>query len=395
MQEKILVMGASNEVGYELLTALAERGVPSSRVIPLVGEELRGKLLGYGLEEDLKGRNVEDYEFQPEDIVLMGWTRAEAGQYLTKALESGCHVVGYDPLLKQDKRWHLTLPKINGAELGRHPAVVPNPLVSELLTVLSPLHLDTAIQRLGVATYQSVSGAGREAMDELYGQTRKIFEGGTLKPAIFKKPIAFNVIPQTTDFLANGYSIDEMDLIMETQKILHIQLPMEVTCVRVPMFLGYGMAVNIEFSQEVDLDRIYDLLEENEDVLVMDRPLEDVYATPMDCRCDDLVYVSRLRHSLTNPRSISLWLVADNLRQGIAASMLGVAELWIEFPPRLVRDLAQEELEEVMAEEERETWDIIGGTTEEHHDERRRSGKHECCSCQGCKTTKVAKKPKA
>lgn len=318
MSKSIVILGADNSLGKELLTTLAEQHFPAEQVTALVAEEQRGRILSYGLQAEIKAQVITDYELPTGAILVLTPGITNPADHIAKAQQRGCWVIDDTTYAASNlSQVPAIIPNLNFNSLQlQQPQVITNPnaISIQLLKVLAPLTAQTKVTRAVISTYQSVSSAGKEAMDELYGSTKKIFEGDRAETTYFSKPIAFNVLPQTDTLLPDGNSAEEIDIVREIKEITHDQTQATVTCVYVPTFVGTSLAVNLTLEQSLSPEMIQELLGETEHLLVMDRPTENLYATPLDCKCDDNIYISRIRQDPSNAQGINLWITADNMR---------------------------------------------------------------------------------
>jgi aspartate-semialdehyde dehydrogenase len=334
MGYKVAVVGATGAVGGEMLNILAERGFPADEVVALASRGSEGKEISYGEERVLKVRALESFDFEGTDLGLFSPGAAVSKVHAPRAAAAGCVVIDNTSQFRMDEQVPLVVPEVNpeALERFREKNIVANPNCStiQMVMALKPLHDLAVVRRVVVATYQSVSGAGREAMDELFDQTKGIYETRPPEPKLFPKQIAFNVIPQIDVFLAGGATKEEWKMAVETQKILDPAIEVAATCVRVPVFVGHALAVNVEFEHEIEVDEARGALAEFEGVLLVDRPDEGEYVTPLECVGEYGVFVSRLRQDPTVPHGLQMWVVADNLRKGAALNAVQIAEKLVE-----------------------------------------------------------------
>ena len=329
MSYKVAVVGATGNVGREMLSILVERGFPASEVVALASSRSVGTDVSFG-DALLKVKALEHYDFAGIDICLMSAGSAVAKEWAPKIAAKGCIVIDNSSAWRMDRQVPLIVPEVNAAALedGIPKNIIANPNCStaQLVVVLKPLHEAAKIKRVVVATYQSVSGAGKESMDELFRQTRAIFVADPLEHKLFTKQIAFNVIPHIQDFLDSGYTKEEWKMMVETQKILDPDIQVTATCVRVPVFISHSEAVNIEFEQAITAERARSLLRESPGVLVVDKREDGGYVTPVEAAGEDATYVSRIRRDPTVVHGLSMWIVSDNLRKGAALNAVQIAE---------------------------------------------------------------------
>ena len=332
MGYRVAVVGATGNVGRELLNILAERQFPLDEVAAVASSRSTGNEIEFGeTDEMLKVKNLEHFDFSGWDIALFAAGSEVSRIYAPKAAAAGCTVIDNSSLFRMDPDVPLIVPEVNSDAIAgyRKKNIIANPNCStaQLVVALKPLHDAARIKRVVVATYQSVSGTGKAAMDELFEQSRNIFVGEANQPVVYPKQIAFNVIPQCDVFLDDGSTKEEWKLVVETKKILDPSIKLSATCVRVPVFVGHSEAVNIEFENEIGADEARDILREAPGVLVVDKREDGGYVTPVECVGDYATYVSRIREDPTVENGLSLWVVSDNLRKGAALNAVQIAEL--------------------------------------------------------------------
>jgi len=331
MQYKVAVVGATGNVGREMLGVLSERAFPYSEVVALASSRSVGTDVSFG-DGLLRVKALEHYDFRGTDIVLMSAGGTVAKQWAPKIAAQGPIVIDNSSAWRMDREVPLIVPEVNADALNEIPkGIVANPNCStaQLVVVLKPLHELARIKRVVVSTYQSVSGAGKDAMDELFRQTRAVFVADPIEVEQFPKQIAYNVIPQIDVFMDSGLTKEEWKMMVETQKILDPDIQLTATCVRVPVFIGHSEAVTIEFEEAITAERARAVLREAPGVLVVDKREEGGYATPVECAGEDATYVSRIRKDPTVEHGLSLWIVADNLRKGAALNAVQIAECLI------------------------------------------------------------------
>jgi aspartate-semialdehyde dehydrogenase len=332
MAYKVAVIGATGNVGREMLSVLAERLFPASEVVALASSSSIGREVSFG-DAVLKVKGLEHYDFSGTDIALMSAGAAVAKQWAPKIASLGAMVIDNSSAWRMDREVPLVVPEVNAAALdgGAKKGIIANPNCStaQLVVALKPLHDEAQIKRVVVATYQSVSGAGRDAMDELFRQTRAVFVADPIEREHFTKQIAFNVIPHIEPFLDSGVTKEEWKMMVEVQKILDPDIQLMVTCVRVPVFIGHSEAVNIEFERPITAERARAILREAPGVLVIDKREDGGYATPVECAGEDATYVSRIRKDPTVENGLAMWVVSDNLRKGAALNAVQIAECLI------------------------------------------------------------------
>jgi aspartate-semialdehyde dehydrogenase len=329
MGYKVAVVGATGNVGREMLEILAERGFPADEVVALASRRSVGVEASYG-ERTLKVKALEHYDFTDTDICLMSAGSAVSKEWSPKIAAKGCVVIDNSSCWRYDPDVPLVVPEVNAAAVDgfKRKNIIANPNCStaQLVVALKPLHDRATIKRVVVATYQSVSGAGKEAMDELFSQTRAIFSAESPQSEKFPKRIAFNVIPHIDVFMEDGSTREEWKMSAETKKILDPRIDLVATCVRVPVFIGHSEAVNVEFEKPLSADKAREILREAPGVLVVDKRESGGYVTPFECVGEDSTYVSRLRDDKTVKHGISFWCVSDNLRKGAALNAIQIAE---------------------------------------------------------------------
>ena len=329
MGYKVAVVGATGNVGREMLGLLAERGFPADEVVPLASRRSMGVEVSYG-ERTLKVKALEHFDFSDTDICLMSAGSAVSKEWSPKIAAQGCVVIDNSSCWRYDPDVPLVVPEVNADAVDgfKKKNIIANPNCStaQLVVVLKPLHDRATIKRVVVATYQSVSGAGKEAMDELFSQTRAIFSAETPDSDKFPKRIAFNVIPHIDVFMDDGFTKEEWKMSAETKKILDPKIEVVATCVRVPVFIGHSEAVNVEFEKPITAEKARAILRESPGVLVVDKREPGGYVTPLDCVGEDATYVSRIREDKTVKNGLAFWCVSDNLRKGAALNAIQIAE---------------------------------------------------------------------
>jgi len=336
MSYKVAVVGATGNVGMEMLNILAERAFPASSVHAIASRRSIGREVSFG-DATLKCQDLEQFDFSKVDFVLMSAGSAVSKDWSPKIGASGAIVIDNSSCWRYDAGVPLVVPEVNAEVLEAYMArpnrrnIIANPNCStaQLVVVLKPLHDLARIKRVVVSTYQSVSGAGKEAMDELWNQTKGIFVTDQPDPKKFPKQIAFNVIPQIDVFLDSGETKEEWKMTVETKKILDPKIKLTATCVRVPVFVGHSEAVNIEFERPVGADEARETLREAPGVLVVDKREPGGYVTPVECVGDYATFVSRIREDPTIENGLNLWCVSDNLRKGAALNTVQIAETLI------------------------------------------------------------------
>ena len=331
MQYKVAVAGATGNVGREMLSVLSERAFPYREVVALASPRSVGTEVSFG-DGVLKVKALEHYDFKGTDLVLMSAGSAVSKTWSPKIAAQGAVVIDNSSAWRMDRDVPLVVPEVNADALsGIKKGIVANPNCStaQLVVALKPLHDEAKIKRVVVSTYQSVSGAGKEAMDELFRQTRAVFVADPIETESFTKQIAYNVIPHIDDFLDSGLTKEEWKMMVETQKILDPDIQLTATCVRVPVFIGHCEAVTIEFERAITAERARQLLRAAPGILVVDKREDGGYVTPVECAGEDATYVSRIRKDPTVEHGLSLWIVSDNLRKGAALNAVQIAECLI------------------------------------------------------------------
>jgi aspartate-semialdehyde dehydrogenase len=329
---RVAVVGATGNVGREILNVLAERQFPLDEVAAVASSRSTGNEVDFGDSgKMLRVKNLDHFDFSDWDIALFAAGSEVSKAYALKAAQAGCTVIDNSSLFRMDPDVPLIVPEVNADAIGgyRKKNIIANPNCStaQLVVALKPLHDAAKIKRVVVATYQSVSGAGKRGMDELFEQSRNIFVGDANEPQHFTKQIAFNVIPHIDVFLDDGSTKEEWKIVVETKKILDPSIKVTATCVRVPVFVGHSEAVNIEFENEISADQAREILREAPGVMVVDKREDGGYVTPVEAVGDYATYVSRIREDSTVENGLSLWVVSDNLRKGAALNAVQIAEL--------------------------------------------------------------------
>ena len=329
MGYSVAIVGATGSVGREMLGILAERSFPADEIVALASRKSQGVDVSYG-ERTLKVKALEHHDFSGTDICLMSAGSAVSKEYSPKIAAAGAVVIDNSSAWRYDSDVPLIVPEVNAdAVLGfRKRGIIANPNCStaQLVVALKPLHDRAKIKRVVIATYQSVSGAGKDAMDELFAQTKAVFQIDDITPNKFPKRIAFNLIPQIDVFMEDGYTREEWKMVVETKKILDPKIKLTATCVRVPVFIGHSEAVNIEFEQPITADEAREILRKAPGCLVIDRREAGGYVTPHEAAGEDATYVSRIREDPTVENGLNLWCVSDNLRKGAALNAVQIAE---------------------------------------------------------------------
>ena len=330
MAYKVAIAGATGNVGREMLDILAERRFPVSEVVPLASSRSIGQEVSFG-DKTLKCRHLDTYDFSDTDICLMSAGGDVSKVWSPKIGAQGCVVIDNSSAWRMDPDVPLIVPEVNAdATAGfKKKNIIANPNCStaQLVVALKPLHDAAKIKRAVVSTYQSVSGAGKEGVDELWDQAKAVFVLGPTEPKKFPKQIAFNVIPFIGAFNDDGYTDEEAKMWAETHKILDPSIKLTVTCVRVPVFVGHSESVNLEFESPLDEEEAREILRDAPGVLVIDKRDDTGYITPKEAQGEFAVYVSRIRKDPTVEHGLNLWVVSDNLRKGAALNAVQIAEL--------------------------------------------------------------------
>jgi len=330
---KVAIVGATGNVGREMLNILEERGFPADEIVPLASRRSAGTEVSYG-DKTLKVKALEGYDFSDTDICLMSAGGSVSKEWSPKIGKQGCVVIDNSSAWRYDSEVPLIVPEVNPDAIAGYTKknIIANPNCStaQMVVALKPLHDAAKIKRVVVSTYQSVSGAGKEGMDELFTQTRAVFVADPVEQKKFTKRIAFNVIPHIDVFMEDGYTKEEWKMVAETKKMLDPKIKVTATAVRVPVFIGHSEAVNLEFEKEITADEARDILREAPGVLVVDKRENGGYITPVESAGEDATYVSRIREDATVENGLNIWIVSDNLRKGAALNAVQIAELMIE-----------------------------------------------------------------
>src|SRR5436190_14955794 len=332
MSFKVAVVGATGNVGREMLNILEERGFPVSEVVALASRRSQGTEVSFG-DRTLKVKTLDQYDFSDTDICIMSAGGNVSKEWSPKIGKQGCVVIDNSSAFRYDQDVPLIVPEVNpdAISLFSRKNIIANPNCStaQLVVALKPLHDVATIKRVVVATYQSVSGAGKEGMDELDRQTKAIYSLQEAETKKFSKRIAFNVIPHIDVFMEDGYTKEEWKMMMETKKILDPKIRLTATCVRVPVFVGHSEAVNIEFENPITADEARDILRNAPGCLVIDKHEPGGYVTPYESAGEDATYISRIRTDPIVDNGLVLWVVSDNLRKGAALNAIQIAECLI------------------------------------------------------------------
>ncbi|HDR30027.1 aspartate-semialdehyde dehydrogenase [Rhodovulum sp.] len=331
MGYKVAVVGATGNVGREMLNILAEREFPVDEIAVLASRRSLGTECSFG-DRTLKTQDLEQFDFTGWDIALFAIGSDATKEYAPRAARAGCVVIDNSSLYRYDPDVPLIVPEVNAdAVMGyakKNIIANPNCSTAQMVVALKPLHDRARIKRVVVSTYQSVSGSGKEAMDELWNQTKGMYvPGQEVAPSVYPKQIAFNVIPQIDVFLDSGETKEEWKMVAETKTIMDPAIKVTATCVRVPVFVGHSEAINIEFEDFLDEDEARDILREAPGVMVIDKREPGGYVTPVECVGDYATFVSRIRQDSTIENGLNLWCVSDNLRKGAALNAVQIAEV--------------------------------------------------------------------
>jgi aspartate-semialdehyde dehydrogenase len=328
---KVAIVGATGAVGREIIKTLAERDFPVTEAVALASGRSAGAEVSFGAKTVLKVRDLDRYDFAGTALALFSAGAAVSAAHAPRAAAAGCLVIDTTSQFRMEPGVPLVVPEVNGRVLAARPrkGIIANPNCAtiQMVLALKPLHDIAKARRVGVATYQSVSGAGKEAMDELWSQTRGVFVNDPPLAEQFTKPIAFNVIPHIDAFLEDGATKEEWKMAVETRKILDPDIQVVATCVRVPVMIGHGAAVHVEFERPITERQAREALREAPGITVMDQREDGGYATPVEVAGEDAVFVSRIRRDPTVPHGLAFWCVGDNLRKGAALNAVQVAEL--------------------------------------------------------------------
>ncbi|MAW99065.1 MAG: aspartate-semialdehyde dehydrogenase [Sphingomonas sp.] len=332
MGYRVAVAGATGNVGREMLNILAEREFPADEIVALASSRSIGTEIEYGeTGRKLKVKNIEHFDPAGFDIALFAIGSEATKVYAPKFAAAGCTVIDNSSLYRMDPDVPLIVPEVNPEAIDGYRAknIIANPNCStaQMVVALKPLHDAATIKRVVVSTYQSVSGAGKSGMDELFEQSRNIFVGDSNEPVKFTKQIAFNVIPHIDVFLEDGSTKEEWKMVVETKKIMDPKVKVNATCVRVPVFVGHAESINIEFENELSAEEAQNILREAPGIMLVDKREDGGYVTPVECVGEYATFISRVRDDPTVDNGIALWCVSDNLRKGAALNAVQIAEL--------------------------------------------------------------------
>ena len=330
MGYKIAIVGATGNVGRELLTTLSERAFPIDKITALASENSVGRVVSFGEEDELDVQSLSSFDFTGTDIVLSSAGGKVSAEFAPRAAKVGAVVIDNTSHFRMDPDVPLVVPEVNPhaiSEYGQRNIIAnPNCSTIQMVVALKPLHDLAGLKRVVVSTYQSVSGAGRAGMDELFNQTRAVFVNDPLDRAEFTKQIAFNAIPHIDVFMDDGSTKEEWKMVVETKKILDPKIKVSATCVRVPVFIGHAESVNMTFENEVTVEEARAALSAAPGVVVVDHRADEGYVTPVESVGEDSVYVSRIREDISEENALNMWVVSDNLRKGAALNAVQIAE---------------------------------------------------------------------
>ncbi len=331
MGYKVVVAGATGNVGREMLNILAERQFPVDELAALASRKSLGTECSFG-DKTVKTEDLDTFDFTGWDIALFAVGSEATKTYAPKAAKAGCIVIDNSSLYRYDPEVPLIVPEVNAEAIHGYAKknIIANPNCStaQMVVALKPLHDRARIKRVVVSTYQSVSGGGKAAMDELWNQTKGMYvPGQEVAPSKFTKQIAFNVIPHIDVFMDDGQTKEEWKMVAETKKIVDPEIKLTATCVRVPVFVGHAEAINIEFEDDLDEDEAREILREAPGILVVDKREDGGYVTPAECVGDFATFISRIRQDPTIDNGLNIWCVSDNLRKGAALNAVQIAEV--------------------------------------------------------------------
>ena len=330
MGYKVAVVGATGNVGREMLQVLSERGFPIDEIAAVASERSAGREVSFGDDDVLKVQDLENFNFAGFDIALFSPGGEISAIYAPRAAKTGCVVIDNTSHFRMDPDVPLIVPEVTADAIAGYTKrnIIANPNCStiQMVVALKPLHDEATIKRIVVATYQSVSGAGNAAMDELFEQTKAIYVNDPLEPKEFTKQIAFNVIPHIQDFMDDGSTEEEWKMVAETKKIIDPKIMVSATCARVPVFVGHSEAVNIEFENPITAQGARKILRESPGIMLVDTREDGGYMTPVEATGEYATYVSRVREDPTVENGLNIWVVADNLRKGAALNSVQIAE---------------------------------------------------------------------
>ena len=331
MGYRVVIAGATGNVGREMLNILAERHFPVDEIVALASRKSMGSEVSFG-DKTLKTKDLDTFDFTGWDMALFAVGSEATKKYAPKAAKAGCVVIDNSSLYRYDPDIPLIVPEVNAHAIHDYAKknIIANPNCStaQMVVALKPLHDRATIKRVVVSTYQSVSGSGKDGMDELWDQTKSIYNPTDSKPPRkFTKQIAFNVIPHIDVFMDSGDTKEEWKMMVETKKIIDPKIKVTATCVRVPVFVGHAESINIEFEDHLDENEARDILREAPGIMVIDKREDGGYVTPVECAGDFATFISRIRQDRTIDNGLNLWCVSDNLRKGAALNAVQIAEL--------------------------------------------------------------------
>ena len=330
MGYKIAVVGATGNVGREILTTLSERAFPIDKITALASDNSDGRVVSFGEDKELGVQSLSSFDFAGTDIVLSSAGGKISAEFAPRATKAGAIVIDNTSQFRMDPDVPLVVPEVNShaiSEYGRRNIIAnPNCSTIQMVVALKPLHDLAGLKRVVVSTYQSVSGAGRAGMDELFNQTRAVFVNDPLDRQEFTKQIAFNAIPHIDVFMDDGSTKEEWKMVAETKKILDPKIKISATCVRVPVSIGHAESVNMTFDRPVNVEEARAALSAAPGVVVVDHRADEGYVSPVECVGEDAVYVSRIREDISEENALNIWVVSDNLRKGAALNAVQIAE---------------------------------------------------------------------
>ena len=331
MGYKVAVVGVTGNFGREILNILAERHFPIDKIVALASRRSLGTELSFG-DEILSTKDLEQFDFSGWDIALFAVGSEATKLHAPRAAKAGCVVIDNSSLYRYDPDVPLIVPEVNADAIfgysKKNIIANPNCSTAQMVVALKPLHDRATIKRVVVSTYQSVSGSGKDAIDELWNQTKGMYvPGQEVAPKVYPKQIAFNVIPHIDVFMEDGTTKEEWKMVAETKKIIDPKIKVTATCVRVPVFVGHSEAINIEFEEFLDEDEARDILREAPGLMVIDKREDGGYVSPVECVGDFATFVSRIRQDSTLENGLNLWCVSDNLRKGAALNAVQIAEV--------------------------------------------------------------------
>ncbi len=338
MSYNIAIVGATGAVGREMLQTIHERDFPTNQIFALASNRRPGRQVAFGDDTKIDVLPLEKFDFSKVDLALFSAGGTVAKKYASKAGDSGALVIDNSSAFRMTDNVPLIVPEVNPFAIenckpskgGMNIIANPNCSTAQLVVALSPLHREFLINRVVVSTYQSVSGAGKAAMDELFNQTKKVYVNDPIKKEVFTKQIAFNVIPHIDEFLDDGFTKEELKMRDETKKILDDNIEVVAHCVRVPVFVSHSEAVFVQFQNPVDENTAREILRDSDGIVVIDHRANEGYVTPHEAAGEDAVYISRLRTDPSVNNGLVFWCVSDNLRKGAALNAIQIAELAVK-----------------------------------------------------------------